>query len=432
MLHIAISGQFDAFVPDFIRGFLKNRRDGVRWTALHFSPLDMNVPVTWRTGSLLAERNTLTMLEDVDVLLYFAMTPPDDRNIPEGAMHDVALCAATCLARAAQKSQNLRVILVSREIHHKMTLGNDEAYWRQIENLFRQNVQELKIIHTQPVLSEFDAITLAVYEYARCFPRETLPDEADRRVAPVEKTRFYDAIAHAIDGGGDIDLEGTNALTWREWLDLNAEAVPKRRFFQNLQRARYQHDDDVKRRHRLLKAFMRETPELQGPFPHQIEGVRRFLASAYDEDLTPPKLFLTRKSAPKAHLTSCVQRILDRSSRSISDIADLLMEWLPRYLKRTISLESTGNHRVLCRALRIPLVELEKVDESERVCRILVRCPWFSSVNTPVYLAVMDVGAPDSPGPILVVVENSLHLDIVSTGLRAMLASFGKYLREYS
>ena len=436
MLNIAIAGRFDPIVGATVRRLQNAASGAYRIVGLH--PVPLRIPhVVWRTGSLMTARNTTTMLGDVDVLVYFCLTSPGPQSTPEGIMRDVSLCAATCLAETAAARPGLRVVLVTRATgggHHAPDSAG--AFWRHVESIFRA-CPNLRVVRTGPLLSDRDPVTRAAVEHCMHARVADIPGAASRAAVAVRPDDFLRAVCDAVESPtpGDFSPDAA-AIPWDEWFRIQFAAIPSGRILRGLRSVRMHIHPDVHHRAEILREYIDASPavtDVPRTADHaRIRAIRLFCSDALDDiDSTLANDIPEDRRLREKHDETCyVQRVLDCPTRPVGDIAALLMAWLPQFF-HTVSVDEAGGGRVLCRTFRIPIVELERRDESPNRCRIVVRSPWSSSFESPTSFVVTTTGTPDEPGILLVVVENTPNLKIMTAMIRALLLSFGRYLREY-
>ena len=132
------------------------------------------------------------------------------------------------------------------------------------------------------------------------------------------------------------------------------------------------------------------------------------------------------------HRSSChIQRILTRPTRTASQIADLLMAWLPRYLQHAVSLNEISRDRQIFRISRIPLLEIEKLESSPDYCRLIIQSPWGQTMKERVMLTIMRTGNDGCHAKAFAVIENTPNLPFHIKVFHIMLKSFSHYLQDY-
>lgn len=442
MFTIAFAGQFDHFLPDFIHWFSKNVMPDCNFVGLNHQSFRELSSISWRIGSLLSSRDTEGMLNQIDALVYFGMTPPSLNKTDEGIERDVALSAAVNVASAAKLFPDLRVILVTRNVQNEHPkLGSCSDYWLQIVKIFKDSVQNLNVIQTNPVISELDAVCVAMFENAQ----QKLANRPDsiwkKSFQPVKKRDFYDAIKNAITGkstGNCTILHGDCSIEWLDWIKVNQRAIPSSRQPGRIAQMRNALFPENHLRAELLDEVISDSssnPSHNSSLkPYILAEMLQIAEDLLDDKIANKPLLLApgRFHIPVAGKSSCyVQRILTRPLRSVSDIADLLMGWIPRYFQRMIRVEELSASRIMCRMSRIPVLEFEKIIESPNRCRLLLRSPWALNVKNTVNLVVATTGYEKDPGILFVIVEDAPKNLIFMSSFRAMMIAFGRYLKDY-
>ena len=425
---LAIAGQIDRISALFVSLYRhKTKAASPQIVALSETRREDMDDVHWRCGSLISRHETAKMLDGVNVLVYFALTPPLTLRSPQGLEPDVAIASAVSLAQCASAMPGCRVVLVTRYCGENENLPPNYAFWQQITRIFADNCSNLAIIRTMPVLSCDDAVLRGMSESGR--NRADAAAGWDNLCAPVAPESLVDSIIHAIQDDsahGDVVLSGSNSVSYRHL----AEIVVRVRRADPIRRLRAAVDPEARTRAQLLDETVR--------FPtseSRAENIGRDFSIAVEEAFEPLKLrrsMLLRPSSGEKVESSCyAQRVLTNPRRSVSEIADLLMQWLPRYFQRMVRVDNLGGSRLLCRFTRIPLLELEKKQEADNRCRLVMRSPWAHSVQSKTSLTVMTTGNTDNPGELVIVVEDAPGTKLLNMGFRAILHAFGRYLRDY-
>ena len=154
-------------------------------------PHDDIDPISWRLGSLVSTQTTASMLDNIQVLVYFCLTPTDERRTDEGYARDIEITAAFNLAQQAKQHPECHVILVMRSFPDDQRKYHDiYGYWQKILNTFTHTCSNLTVIRTAPVLSELDAFCVALAEHAA-----EVYDLGDVPFAYVQRLHF-DAAEH--------------------------------------------------------------------------------------------------------------------------------------------------------------------------------------------------------------------------------------------
>ncbi|MBR4984375.1 MAG: hypothetical protein IKY83_01370 [Proteobacteria bacterium] len=430
---IAITGQFDGLVASFSEWVYRRMRPNL--VCLDRVPREGLSRARWRLGSMISARDTSTMLADVDALVYFCLTPFETHRTTEGLAEDVAISGATNLARCARATPGVRVILVTRMMPDTASEMSCETFL-QIRRIFREACPNLSVIETAPLLSAQDALTLSVFESARAGSRVGDGVSWLSLLQPVSRTALFEAIAGQIEcqSPSDVTVEGGCAMTWREYFDILSRLVPGHVHL--FDRVRSVSSPETAARRAFLNALMAVHSARSGLRDDGEEGndapVRRALSDVAHElaglAFGPLQLH-ARPGRFEDHFAACyAQRILSETSRDVSSIADLLMEWLPRYFQRAVKVEDMGQNRLMCRVAFIPVVELEKTVEAPDRCRLRLRSPWLISDRQTSLVVTKTAG---QNGALLILIEDDPKRRLITQGMRGMLYAFGRYLKAY-
>ena len=430
---IAFSGQFDALMGTFAEWLYRRMRPNL--VCLDRVPREKLGRARWRLGSMVSSLDTSTMLADVDALVYFCLTPFESHRTPEGLAEDVAICGATNLARCARKNPGVRVILVTRIIPETASETSCETFL-QIRRIFREACPNLSVIETAPLLSAQDALTLAAYERARS--DSSIPENTAwlSLIQPAQRGALFEAIAAQLesDSPSDVTVEGDRSMTWQEYLGIMEKLVPAR--VRVLDRVRQLASGEASARRIFFEAIrfghssrgaLRGEDEVgdDSQVRQALEAISQELADA----ACAPLLLRARPGRFEDNFAACyAQRILSAPSRDVPEITDFLMEWLPRYFQRAVKVEDRGQNRLMCRVALIPVLELEKIEESPDRCRLRMRSPWLNS-RRQTSLVVMRTSGQN--GALLILIEDDPKRRFITQGMRGMLYAFGRYLKEY-
>lgn len=434
---IALAGQFDTFIPKLIH-WLCRENNHCQFTGITHSQYRGVPKIIWRTCSLLRARNTTHLLDDTHTLIYFALTPPDKSKTPEGYARDVALASAVNIAKCAQQSPNIRIILVTRFIPETDVLPPCYSFWHNLISIFRETCTNLTIIQTAPILSDSDSIALALYERCLNSPKDNISADDRSVFHPIAEAQLFKTLEQCIQENEiepHYSLIGESEITPDEWMQTIRKAIPRKLLTRRFHAFRQKLNPEHRLRAELLDETLSLLPKSDQILPaaiHLSSSIRHLTEDISDDD--NPTVYLEKNTGifPHPDDSPCyVQRVLDRPRRSVSEIADLLMEWMPRYFQRMLSVENICSNRVLCRLSRIPLLEIEKHMEAPNRCYLNMRCPWTVNVHNPARLVVMTTGRPDAPDLLMIIIEETPEFHPIKLGFRALLLAFGQYLKEY-
>lgn len=447
---IAFTGQFDTLLSRFYAWFKRTPEAKTqRMIGIHHEEMEGFPQLIWRTGSLVSIRETDSMLADINTLVCFYMTPPEDTQTRQGHDRDVALTSAVNIARCAQNKSNMRVILVTRILPKSNANAADNYdYWNSILNIFKTHCINLNIIHTSPILSECDIITLSLFEH---IVLRSADDTESSQIAwmnqtqPIEEKRFFHALHQKIIRSDYQPMssqvfEGDVTLSYQDWREIMTDSLPSHsyrllsRFYKRympyrVHRARFLRE--TLSFHTFSGKSHADEPE---PVPEFWKKTCALLAEELLDGMSQSSSLLAKSKLTffKPLETTCyVQRVLKNPKRTISEIADILMQWLPRHFQRALSVEDMGPDRVLCRISRVPVLEIEKHEESPTRCRLFVRFPWGKSVQSKTNLLITTTGTLKSPDILLIVIEDGPDNSIFTAALRSLLHAFGRYLKDY-
>lgn len=412
---------------------------------------------TWRLGSMTGERETRHMLHGLSLVYYFCLTPPVEGRTREGYGYDVALCDAMNFAHEA--ADKVRVVLVTRLFPDDgRPLGEAFSYWREVCDIFSENIRDLQIVQTAPVWSEFDGVMMGMFHYA-CHRR--LPDQDVRffnYMDPVtcgELIRQLLSLGSAENGVGDKQpvcfVEGETALTYHALIQcMKTESRKARRFGQGLANIVRPTHPAAKQDARLFEEALafhsateqsvqrdRQTTQKDPVFRACRDFVQEYydtsvLHQAYTRLGTASRDECVRNAQEVAtDVRHYVYRIAKAPKRSVADIAELFIQWLPRYFQRAVSLEKLNDTRRMCRLSRIPLAEFELEREAWNRCRLHIKWPWGVKVNANVQLVVTVTGTREKARELLIVCEDGPDSSWFIMIARGIMLAFGNYLRDY-
>ena len=430
---IAISGQFDRLSAKFVNWITHRSSPHYHIIGISRTQYEGIHHLDWRTGSLMSPRDTDGMLEGVHALVIFCLTPPELSRTSEGLGMDVALASAVNLAKCVQKRPNVRTILVMR----KLPKNADELmpiyeFWLEIKKIFEDRCLKLCVLETDPILNESDAITLAIFERLGSFTPNAV-DLTNHRIRPVSMYQLFNAIEQTLHSSEDSrKVYGQDSISWREWSETASDAIHVKHKLKYAYQLRSVLKTEAQQRKQLLSETIL-IPDEGEEYTAQTNILKKILQFTIDmmDDEIPLTLHLKPQKSHTLKHTCYVQRLVAHSKRSVSETTDLLMLWLPRYFKRLVRVDELGMGRMACRFGVVPLLELEKIVESESQCKINIRFPWGKSNPTPTSLVLMTTGLGQDLRKLLIIVEDAPDSNALITGLRGMMMAFGLYLREY-
>lgn len=445
---VAFGGQLDKFFASFMEWLGARSPAESQFIGLSPVALRMDVPISWRQGSMVSENDTVAMLKDADAFVYFGLMPITEDLTDEGLAEDVALCGAYNLAQAAARNPSCHVILVMRAFpRENRKFGKYYQFWREIIRIFQKNCRNLTILETTPILSELDSLTLGMAErvLAEGKSKNHLTPEWLNFTSLTHPETLYSAIFHALTHVfGEPErhvIADKNLVTYDEWYRMLKDVVSGHfRAFPQLMM--HIHPEASTRQILVGETLKFSTthPDWVGDNLSEIgieEGCRERLRGELKNMVNRMgwgrSLCLKALGrAGKGVQSRCyVQRILSAPNRDIPAITDLLMKWIPRYFQRTVRVDDLDENRRICRLARIPLMELEKKQETPTRCQLILRTPWGKSVKPVTRFTVTQTGTIEDSGELLVIVEDGPSSGALMKVIRAMLWAFGKYLRDY-
>ena len=435
--NIALAGQFDRIQAAFASWIQQpaHSEKSLRLFGLSAIPYQRIANISWRCGSLLCPRDTASMLSDLNALVYFCLTPPSLVQTAQGFDLDVAIASASNLAQHIAMRPDCRVVLVTRYFPDDgRKLGTCYNFWQQIIGMFKAQCPNLVVIQTMPVISDDDAVMLGMLENSQSHIYGSRNDSTDwlNLTSPISRNRLFEAIRDSIwdqTPQNAVILNGHIVLSYAELSRLISQSGSR---LHPLKKMKLAIEPEARSRAQLLRETLafHTTQTLNGDDKmdsHQIEE----LAEIFITNKTASRLLLEPEPGKQLHAKGYAQRMIAGPSRSVSEIADLLMQWLPRYFQRLVQVDNIGSSRLLCRLSRIPLLELEKHEESPHRCRLLLRNPWAHSIQSKASLLITSTEQTDFPGELLVIIEDGPESKLLTMGMRGLLMSFAKYLKEY-
>jgi len=454
---IGITGQLGGVAAMFSRAIARNA-PGEKIIALGRQASSGWSVNRWRIGSMTSERDTRQMLKDLSIVYYFCLTPPYEARTYEGLDIDVSLCDAMNFASVAGSIPDLRVVFVTRfSPLDDRPMGSTWNFWREIANIFEENIKNLQIVKTTPMWSVSDSETMGMISYAQ------------HHKIPAQDTRFFNLIAPiapeflmknlvelyknwpAETPRKHMLIEGEASVSYAALLNCIKTVLANHSIKRRL--ARFLESSDPKQAARDEVLFIQSLDFHQVTFKSLchvgetnnqeivFRQCRDFVNEQCDISLVDAAVsrigVAARDEKVRAevevasHSRNYVYRIARYPRRSVSEIADLFIKWIPRYFQRTVRIEDLGSNRQLYRFTRIPLAELEKVDESWQRCRILMKWPWGIKVDAHTQLLVTVTGTREQMREILIVCEEGPQSTWFVLLARGIMAAFAKYLRDY-
>lgn len=445
MKTIAIAGQLDTFVAHYSRHLARDGEQNELLGISHEAYEGFGIQ-KWRLGSLISQRDSTDLLANVELAYYFCLTPPGTNRTTEGLESDVALLAAYNFAREASRHPELRVVLVLRiSSDDSRKLGPIYHFWREVREIFKETCPNLVVLRMAPILSSLDPLAMALVERAKTEHKEPFDTHILNLVQAQNLGEAIQSLDRAADAshGQVLVSEGEKALSYaalidelrknverhlcaKQWARLSALLTPQKRLNEALlaETIAFHSLSDIA----LQRAASYTTPveivDLCRELVQEARDNHQHVTVKSHKELT--KRFKTVSLSP-----SYVQRVATHPKRSVSVIADLLMQWLPQYFRRLLRFETPDGSRRMGRIYRVPVFELEKFEQTPKRCLLRISSPWATSVKSYASLSFIITGEIESPRELLAVIEDGPDAAILTLLQRGLLHAFARYLREY-
>lgn len=445
MRTIAIAGQLDTFAAHYSRQLAReveyNELIGIGDEAYDGFGIKH-----WRLASLISQRDSTDVLANVNLAYYFCLTPPSSKRTPEGLEGDVALLAAYNFAREASRHPELRVVLVLRIFSEdSRKLGPIYHFWREVRDIFKETCPNLVIVRMAPMLSSLDPLAMALVEHARTASKGAFDTRGLNLVQAQSLGEAMLTLDKAADAsrGQILVSEGAKAISYialieelrkhikthfgiKEWARLTALLTPQKRLNEALltETIEFHSLSDIADHQVATYTTPVEIAELCRELVLETKDDKNSIAVKSSKELT--------KRFKIASTSACyVQRVAMHPKRSVSVIADLLMQWLPQYFRRLLRFETADGSRRIGRIYRVPVFELEKFEQTPKRCLLRISSPWARSVKSYASLSFIITGEIESPRELLAVIEDGPDAAILTLLQRGILHAFARYLREY-
>lgn len=411
----------------------------------------------WRLGSMTSERDTSKMLHDLTTVYYFCLTPPPEGRTKEGYGYDVALCDAMNFAHEAK--DKIRVVLITRIFPDDgRPLGNAFSYWREVCDIFRENIEQLQIVQTAPIWSEYDVMITGMLHYATAHRLSERDVRLFNYIDPVtsgELMRVLISVDRKDENAWStrrvIQIEGQTAVSYYAILKCMKTACHAKSMFEKTI------SDIIRKPHSLIfhdEQLFLEAVEFHSATEQTVrrdnqttrtdlvfQACRDFVREYHDTSILNAAYARLGTAARNERIRTeheiandsrnYVYRIAKEPRRSVSEIAELFVQWLPLFFQRTVSLEKLGETRQMCRFSRLPLVEFELEKESWKRCRLHIKWPLGAKVNGDAQLVVTVTGTREHPRELLIVCEDGPDASWFIMLARNIMSAFGNYLRDY-
>ncbi len=454
---IGITGQLGGIAAAFSRTIARNA-PGEKIIALGRQASSGWSVDRWRIGSMTSERDAREMLKDLSIVYYFCLTPPFEGRTYEGLDIDVALCDAMNFASVAGSIPDLRVVFITRfSPRDDRPMGSTWNFWREVANIFEENIKNLQIVKTTPMWSASDSETMGMISYAQHNKISLQDTRLFNLIAPIAPEYLMKKLVELHQNWPEASprkhmlIEGEASVSYAALLQCIKSELSNHTIKRRL--ARLIDNSDAKQAARDEVLFIQSLDFHQVTYksmsrigePNNRENVfrqcRDFVNEIGDVSLVDAAVsrigMAARDEKVRAEVEvasqrrNYVYRIARYPRRSVSEIADLFIKWIPRYFQRAVRVEDLGSNRQMYRLSRVPLAELEKVEGSWQRCRILMKWPWGVKVDAHAQLLVTVTGTRDQTREILIVCEDGPQSSWFVLLMRGLMAAFGKYLRDY-
>lgn len=438
---ILLCGTFDRQMSQFVHFYKKANESSAHH--VHFfglSPLAYRDIAIDRFLSLSHDTSneTAQIIATCDAAVWFCLTP-----LPLRKQHDSpcdeqlfdAIRFLQLLKKQPKTNAPLRVVLVIRQFPCNETKkGPIYDHFQRIYQLFTSECKNLSILQISPIISNDDALFTAFYEYTLKhpfkFPASNL--SGMNLVSLSTETRLYRAIAQSISEQNATMqfIQGDICMSYRELLD-QIQKYTKNEFKWHKSLV-LQASSSARTR----AEFFNETIEF-----HTVHASDRHFNRFESQTQKIDFSNFSEQNATSAHLldatsrhdnTLCIRSVENTTTRSISGISTLLMNWLPNFFKNALTLETLGQKRVICRLSRLPIFEIEQNDASDNLSRLRLFLPLHSKMEMKINLFI--AGSPDAHQHfphLLIVSENHPENVVWHTFFERLVSSFGRFLREY-
>lgn len=442
MPNIAIAGHIDGLVLSFCERLAK--QEGVTLVGISWFAYAVEFFRGWRLGSQISSRDMQNCLEGIDVAYYFCMDLGPRRG--EGLSGDVALMQAIHFIREAQRYPGLRVILVSRYFDASGISSECPSYkvFSEIDYLFLDSGLNLNHVRTAPVLSVLDTFTRMALLQASAWAVRFEGKRFLNLTQPITFSSFSEALIDVLKSprarevlvGRSVMRYGELMQSLREALKSSAyymprldmlKAVPRRLKFSLLKDDATLFFEETLRLHTAQgQGECRDKGEMQKSIALMVEDSERY----ENKDFMPYSKAPERASAPYSRCV--VQRLLYNPNRSVEEIADLLMAWLPRRLDKLLYVKRVNEQALECQILRIALFRLEKCVDDKQQSRIILSSNFMDNQELmPSFLLFSTALDDPTYGVLLILLENSPKSRFALAFERYILNDFAKYLQEF-
>ena len=386
-----------------------------------------------------------------DAVVWFALTPRGDASTMAGTSCDIELWSAFQMARALRRQASVTerstpFVLVTRIFPtDARPLGNVYDHWRKLYNIFDSFVDNLRVIRVSIEISEYDAIFMALVEYAtRSSEPDISRDMSWLNVSrPIGKGVLSEAIARAVDTTRcptarkiQTYLVGDGAVSYAELLtavrrgmgDKPALAARMRCLASQTARRRAKFFAQTRQFHTIddLSSTCGETR-----CTDCLAWAARCVEDIVDELSLPARLLLDPVSKPRGDAAPfIVRRIANAPRRSLYDTTQLLMHWLPSYFKRSLNIEKVGGDVLRCKMSRVTLCEIEQKIDAPFFNRLIVYRPYMRKPLFTIALAMLPANVSDS-GTLLVACHTPSDNRILSGMFARIFQAFGQFVEEY-
>ncbi|MFA5625127.1 MAG: hypothetical protein WC966_08760 [Bradymonadales bacterium] len=443
MLKVAIAGHIDNLVLGFCERLAADPQ--ISLIGLGREAYDVDFIDTWRLGSQVSSRDTENTLTGVDLAIYFCLGRSEQRS-GEGEIDDVALMQAIQFIREAQRHEGLRVILVSRLFDASVLPDGCPIYkvYSEISFLFHDSGLRLNHLRVAPILSEYDPITRHALRLASAFAMRFDHKKYYNLTQPLAFDDFCEALIGIVKKEKKrTNLVGAAVLRYSEFLEElqkamrgSGFALPSLALFKATSKRlglSVIKDEARKVFEETLKIHTSERSDGSSSRDELSKQIKA-LAKSYKKGMqTKEPLYKPKTLVSDTQFTRCVvQRLLYNPNRSVEQIADLLMAWLPRRLNKILQVKRVDEHSLECLMLRIPLFKLKKCVDGEQQSRIILSSNFLDDKTIlPNFLLFSTALEDPIYGVLMILLEHSPSSKIALALEKYIIKDFAKYLHEF-
>lgn len=456
---ILLCGTIDAQIADCIRSIMSNPQwsQSVSFDLLDDYPVDANLLPFDRfiSAETLADDDADACLAPYDVILWIALTPIPQHAIGPHTKDDAMLMKAFHIARLLHRMQNpkTRLLLLTRVFPIDSTsLRKIYIPWQLLCTLFQLASNHAKIIQICPEISRHDAVFLSLFERVLKSNHSPGFDDSDLRwlniLCPIESSALASTLYRAIenreenrettDSSTEIVLQGDSILSYDDAFEMIRHALKSK--IKAIHRLKCLSNSEAQQRCTLLDETLDfhliDNTQTLPPDEKTIE-VRSKIEETAQALLNDKRENLDLCLKPLKHTTTiddayCIQRIDAAPKRSLHDTADLFMQWLPSYLKKSLNIEKNNGDRLICKLSNLPLFEIAQTDDAPFFSRLTLQSPYRRHAAPFMTIDMAMLPPQDAnQGILLMGCKLPSKSFIFKSIFRRIVAAFGTFTHEY-